>query len=68
MKASDDKKMRKYYNNMIVGNFYRKGERDSRTKQKVLAVRKGYNIFGPETCYFDNVDNLPFGVFYVDCE
>lgn len=58
----------KYWKNMMSGNFYKKGERDSNTKRKVLAVREGYNTFGPDTCYFDFVDNLPVGVFYVDGE
>ena len=58
----------KYWKNMMIGNFYKKGERDSTTKQKVLAVREGYNTFAPDNCYFDFVHNLPVGVFYVDCE
>jgi hypothetical protein len=58
----------KYWENMMLGNFYKKGERDSTTKHKVMAVREGQSAFGPDTCYFDFVHNLPQGVFYVDCE
>jgi hypothetical protein len=40
MKSFEYQKMRKYWNNMMAGRCYTKGEFDSKTKQLVLATRK----------------------------
>lgn len=53
---------------MVERKFYRKGVCDSTTKHEVLAVRRDSKIFSIETCYFDYVRNLSFGIVYVDCE
>jgi len=70
MKNRKKKHDRKYlmWRNMMNGNHYLKGEFDSYTNRKVLAIKDGGNVFGPETCYFDYVSNLPAGTYYVTDE
>lgn len=67
MSSIKDDKMRKYWENMMSNKCYTKGIFDSNTKSKVLATRVE-NYFGPDSCYFDFVKNLPSGTCYVDCE
>lgn len=67
MSSSECKKMRNYWENMMAGRCYTKGEFDSRTKQLVLVTRKG-NYFSPDHCYFALVQQLPYGTCYIDCE
>jgi hypothetical protein len=59
--------IRKTWENMMADKCYTKGVLDSNTKQKVVACRYG-NYFGPENCYIDYVEQLPFGTCYVDSE
>lgn len=62
---SDKARITKIWQNMMNGKTFIKGERDSTTQGYVLATRKG-NYFGPDTCYFALVKNLPPGTIYVD--
>lgn len=59
--------LRKTWENMMAGKCYTKGVKDSDTKQKVLACRKG-NYFSPDNCYYAYVKQLPNGTCYVDGE
>jgi hypothetical protein len=55
------------WENMKADRYYVKGERDSQTKEAVLASREG-NQFGPGKCYWAFVKELPDGTYYVDGE
>jgi hypothetical protein len=58
---------RQVWENMRADRYYVKGERDSQTKEAVLAARVG-NQFGPGNCYWALVKDLPDGTYYVDGE
>ena len=55
------------WKNMNADRYYVKGERDSQTKQAVLAARVG-NEFGPGNCFWAFVKDLRNGTYYVDGE
>ena len=63
----DEKRMKKYYDNMKNNKCQTKGVNDSTTKHKVLATKRE-NYFNPDDCYFAYVKELPFGTCYVDAE
>jgi hypothetical protein len=66
-KYTKNHSIHKYWHNMMNSKLYVKGEYDSSTKEQVLATRFE-NRFGPEYCFFDYVQNLPHGTYYVDGE
>ena len=55
--------MKKYVENILDCRFYIKGARDCATTKKVLASTGAE--FGPDTCYWDNWENLRDGTYYV---
>jgi len=56
----------KIWKNMMDGKFFVKGEIDSNSEALVMASTGKY--FGPKTCYYDYIVNLPNGTHYVDSE
>ena len=64
MKARINNSAFNYWQNMMDGNFYIKGEYDSLTTEMVLATKT--KTFGPDDCYFSYVSELPKGTCYVD--
>ena len=56
----------KYFVNMSEGRFHVKGSNDGNTTERVLASKESH--FTPNTCFFDYVDNLPDGTYYVSVD
>jgi len=59
--------LKRIHKNMMAGRYHIRGECDSTTNKLVLASREGkYFSFG--TMYYDSVENLPIGTYYIDSD